>query len=63
MIFIPTSHPDHMPPEARLGEAAAILASGVARLLEKRKMEKIPLDKSPAIRPHVRKTNRKGEGT
>ncbi|MBF0142879.1 MAG: hypothetical protein HQL59_05410 [Magnetococcales bacterium] len=53
--------PTKMTTDQRLEEAAAILAAGVRRLAEKRKMEKIPLDKSPGTRPYVRKTNRTGE--
>ncbi|MBF0626569.1 MAG: hypothetical protein HQL82_17415 [Magnetococcales bacterium] len=59
----PARNIDQLTAEERLDEVAAILAAGVRRLAEKRKKEKIPLDKSPATRPYVRKTNRKGEGT
>ena len=50
-----SSAPDRMTAEERLNEAAGILAKGVIRLKEKRKTEKIQLDKSPTIRPYGRK--------
>ena len=52
---LPPPIPNLMTAEERLEEVAGILATGVARLLEKRKTEKIPLDNSPTIRPHGRK--------
>ncbi|NGZ29593.1 MAG: hypothetical protein G8345_22225 [Magnetococcales bacterium] len=52
-----------MSPDDRLTEVAAILATGVRRLLKKRETEKISLDKSPKTRPYVRKTNQLGERT
>lgn len=55
-----TPDPASMPPEDRLGEVAAILATGFIRLQKKQKTEKFPLDKSPTIRPYGRKTT-KGE--
>lgn len=53
--------PARMTSDQRLDEVAAILATGVRRLLKKRETEKISLDKSPDTRPYVRKTNRTGE--
>ena len=55
-----SSAPNSMTAEERLNEVASILAKGVIRLQEKRKIEKIPLDKSPTIRVHGRKPT-KGE--
>ena len=45
-----------MSAEERLKEAARILATGIERLLKKEKTEKLPLDKSPTIRPYGRKS-------
>ena len=53
-------HPTQMSDEDRLTEAARILATGIRRLLEKQKTEKIPLDNSPNQWPYGRKTT-KGE--
>lgn len=61
--MIPLTSPADMTADQRLDEAAAILAAGVKRLLEKRKTEKIPLDKSPKTRPYVRRNNQNGERT
>ncbi|MBF0624099.1 MAG: hypothetical protein HQL82_04760 [Magnetococcales bacterium] len=55
--------PTKMTTDQRMEEAAAILSIGVTRLLQKRKTEKIPLDKSPGTRPYVRKTHCNGERT
>ena len=55
-----SSAPNRMTAEERLNEVASILAKGVIRLQEKRKTEKISLDKSPTIRVHGRKPT-KGE--
>ncbi|MBF0418159.1 MAG: hypothetical protein HQL86_07925 [Magnetococcales bacterium] len=56
--MIGTQHPDQMTPNARLNEAAAILAAGIRRLKEKQKPENISLDVSPNQWPHARKTTR-----
>ena len=48
--------PDLMSAEERLKEASRILATGIERLLKKEKTEKLPLDKSPTIRPYGRKS-------
>ncbi|MBF0182753.1 MAG: hypothetical protein HQM03_22300 [Magnetococcales bacterium] len=58
--MITTTHPDHMTAEERLDEAAAILATAIRRLKEKRKTEKIPVDKSPDQCPYGQKTTRGG---
>ncbi|MEO5332581.1 MAG: hypothetical protein H7839_11200 [Magnetococcus sp. YQC-5] len=55
-----TTDPDSMSTEARLTEVATILATGYRRHLEKKKMEKIPVDKSPNQCPYGRKPT-KGE--
>ncbi|MBF0604542.1 MAG: hypothetical protein HQL07_12730 [Nitrospirae bacterium] len=55
--------PNRMTAEERLDEVAAILADGVKRLVKKKKIEKIPLDKSPDQCPYVHITNRNGERT
>ena len=55
-----TTHPTQMTDDDRLTEAARILATGIRRLLEKQKTEKIPLDNSPNQWPYGRKTT-KGE--
>ena len=47
--------PDLMTAEERWDEVAGILATGIARMLKKKKTEKIPLDKSPTVCPHGRK--------
>ena len=47
--------PDLMSAEERLKEAAEILATGIERLLKKERTEKLPLDKSPSIRPYGQK--------
>ncbi|MEO5369027.1 MAG: hypothetical protein H7833_03020 [Magnetococcus sp. DMHC-1] len=59
--MIASTNPAHMTTEERLTEVAAILAAGVRRVLKLRKTEKIPLDKSPRTRPHVRKKQPNGE--
>ncbi|MBF0424592.1 MAG: hypothetical protein HQL66_02055 [Magnetococcales bacterium] len=59
--MITLTDPARMTAEERLDEVAAILATGVRRLLKKLETEKIPLDKSPGTRPYVQKTNRTGE--
>ncbi|MBF0339872.1 MAG: hypothetical protein HQL95_02770 [Magnetococcales bacterium] len=56
--MINTTHPDHMTPEARLAEAAALFATAIKRLKEKQKKENIPLDISPNPCPHGQKTTR-----
>ncbi|MEO5334092.1 MAG: hypothetical protein H7839_18935 [Magnetococcus sp. YQC-5] len=53
-------NPAHMTDDDRLTEAARILATGIRRLLEKQKTEKIPMDNSPNQWPYGRKTT-KGE--
>ncbi|MBF0628158.1 MAG: hypothetical protein HQL91_08040 [Magnetococcales bacterium] len=53
--------PDHMTAEARLSEVGAILATGINRLREKQKQEKIPLDKSANQCPYGQKSTAKGE--
>ncbi|MBF0177968.1 MAG: hypothetical protein HQL63_14140 [Magnetococcales bacterium] len=58
--MITTTHPTHMSDDERLNEVARILATGIHRLLEKQKTEKIPLDNSPNQWPYGRKTT-KGE--
>ncbi|MBF0340912.1 MAG: hypothetical protein HQL95_08120 [Magnetococcales bacterium] len=58
--MINTTHPDDMTAEARLDEAAAILAAGIKRLKEKQKTEKIPLDKSANQCPYGRKKTTRG---
>ena len=58
--MITTTHPTQMSDDDRLTEAARILATGIRRLLEKQKTEKIPLDNSPNQWPYGRKTT-KGE--
>lgn len=60
-MLINLTDPATMTAAERLDEAAAILATGLRRLREKQNQEKIPLDKSPTTRPHVRKTQRNGE--
>ena len=55
-----TVHPTQMTDDERLDEVAALLATGIRRLLEKQKTEKIPLDNSPNQCPYGRKTT-KGE--
>jgi hypothetical protein len=47
--------PGLMSAEERLKEASRILATGIERLLKKEKTEKLPLDKSPSIRPYGQK--------
>ncbi|MBF0148371.1 MAG: hypothetical protein HQL85_19630 [Magnetococcales bacterium] len=49
-----------MTAEERLAEAAAIVATGIIRMKEKQKAEKIPLDKLPDQCLNGRKTT-KGE--
>jgi hypothetical protein len=61
--MITTTHPDAMTAEARLSEAAAILAAGVIRVLEKQKTENFSVDIPPRKRPYVRKNQPKGERT
>ncbi|MBF0128061.1 MAG: hypothetical protein HQM02_12740 [Magnetococcales bacterium] len=61
MIHFP--HPDDMTAEARLDEAAAILAAGVVRVHKKQKTEKISVAIPPKKRPYVRKNQPKGEWT
>lgn len=62
--MITTTHPDKMTADERLNEAAAILALGVIRCIDKsRKMENSPVDKFPKKRPYVRKNNPNGERT
>ncbi len=56
--MINTQDPSLLTADERLDEAASILATGIKRLLEKRKTEKIPLDKSPTVCPYGRKTTR-----
>ncbi|MBF0341384.1 MAG: hypothetical protein HQL95_10545 [Magnetococcales bacterium] len=58
--MINTTDPDSMTTEDRLTEIASILVTGYRRLLEKKKTEKIPLDKSPDQCPYGRKST-KGE--
>ncbi|MBF0339737.1 MAG: hypothetical protein HQL95_02080 [Magnetococcales bacterium] len=58
--MLQSTDPDQMTPEARLSEAAAILAAGIRRLKEKQKTEKIPLDKSANQCPYGQKST-KGE--
>ncbi len=53
--------PDLMSAEERLDEVAGILAKGMARVMEKRKTEHLPLDKTPTIRPYGPKPTQ-GEG-
>ena len=53
-------HPTQMSTQDRLTEVAHILATGIRRLREKKKLEKIPLDNSPNQCPYGRKTT-KGE--
>ncbi|MBF0296936.1 MAG: hypothetical protein HQL96_17265 [Magnetococcales bacterium] len=53
-----TIHPDHMTDDARLGEAAALLATAIKRSQEKQKKEKIPLDKSANQCPYGQKPTR-----
>ncbi|MBF0190255.1 MAG: hypothetical protein HQL99_03775 [Magnetococcales bacterium] len=55
-----TTDPDSMTTEERLTEVATILVTGYRRLLEKQKIEKIPLDKSPDQCPYGQKPT-KGE--
>ncbi len=55
-----TTHPDHMTAQERLSEVGSILATGIFRLREKKKTEKIPVDNSPNQCPYGRKTT-KGE--
>lgn len=55
-----TIDPHSMTDEARLSEAAAILATGIKRRKEKQKKEKIPLDKSANQCPYGRKSTRGG---
>ncbi len=55
-------HPDHMSTQERLAEVGSILATGIRRLREKQKPEKIPVDNSPNQCPYGRKTT-KGERT
>ncbi len=55
-----TTDPDSMSTEARLTEVATILATGIKRLKEKQKIEKIRLDKSANQCPYGRKST-KGE--
>lgn len=52
--------PDDMTTEARLDEAAALLAIAIKRMKEKEKLEKIRLDKSANQCPHARKTTKGG---
>ncbi|MBF0627981.1 MAG: hypothetical protein HQL91_07150 [Magnetococcales bacterium] len=59
-MVIPTAHPDKMTPEARLDEAATLLATAIKRLKEKQKQEKIPLDKSANQCPYGQKSTRGG---
>lgn len=47
--------PDSMTTDERLTEVANILFTGIRRLREKQKTEKIPLDNSPTIRLYGRK--------
>ncbi len=54
------THPTKMSDDERLTEVAALLATGIRRLLEKQKTEKIPVDNSPNQCPYGRKTT-KGE--
>ncbi|MBF0182377.1 MAG: hypothetical protein HQM03_20365 [Magnetococcales bacterium] len=56
--MITTTHPDDMTADARLDEAAAILAKGILRLKKKRKIEKNSVDKSGNQCPYGRKTTR-----
>ncbi|MEO5347894.1 MAG: hypothetical protein H7834_16170 [Magnetococcus sp. YQC-9] len=51
-----TTDPDHMSTEARLSEIGAILATAIKRLEEKRKTEKIPVDKFGNQCPYAQKT-------
>ncbi|MEO5334456.1 MAG: hypothetical protein H7839_20770 [Magnetococcus sp. YQC-5] len=61
MITTPTTlyyrsngaNPKLLPPDARLTEAARLLATAILRLKKKRKTEKFPLDNSPNQCPHV----------
>ncbi|MBF0213399.1 MAG: hypothetical protein HQM00_07535 [Magnetococcales bacterium] len=58
-----TNHPidpDDMTTEARLDEAATLLATAIKRMKKKEKMEKIRLDKSANQCPHARKTTKGG---
>jgi hypothetical protein len=61
MNFTP---PDHMTAEERLDEVASILATGIRRMLDKRKREKekVLLDNSPRKRPYGRKSTMKENG-
>ena len=53
-------HPTQMSDDERLAEVGSILATGIRRLLEKQKTEKISVDNSPNQCPYGRKTT-KGE--
>jgi hypothetical protein len=54
------AHPDSMTTEARLTEAAKILAAGILRYLDKqRKSEKFPVDKSPTVCVHGEKPSKR----
>ena len=54
------THPDHMSTQERLAEVGSILATGIRRLREKQKTEKIPVDNSPNQWPYGRKTTKGG---
>ncbi|GAB0057955.1 hypothetical protein SIID45300_02289 [Candidatus Magnetaquicoccaceae bacterium FCR-1] len=58
--MIKRTHPDAMTADARLDEAATILATAIKRMKEKKKTEKIPVDKSPDQCPYGQKST-KGE--
>ncbi|MEO5351269.1 MAG: hypothetical protein H7836_16745 [Magnetococcus sp. YQC-3] len=47
------ANPKLLPPDARLTEAARLLAIAILRLKKKRKTENFPLDNSPNQCPHV----------